>query len=244
MIIKVLTYNIHKGFGPLNKEFTLPKIKERIQQVDADIVCLQEVMGHHTRYQKKIKEWPEQTQYEYLAQDNWPFVAYTPNKVFKIGDYGNAILSKYPISECVHHDISINRFESRGLLTTEIMVGPKQQVFCYCTHLDLLAGSRKKQIERIAYYLWLRHDCPTILAGDFNDWRKQISPLLEEELGLKEVFNSHQGTHAKTFPSRIGLLPLDRIYHRGLKVEKIKILNEKPWSKLSDHFPLFVEFKL
>jgi len=52
---KLLTYNIHKGFNISNRRFVLGQIKNSIEEIQADILCLQEVIGAHTQYEHKIK---------------------------------------------------------------------------------------------------------------------------------------------------------------------------------------------
>jgi endonuclease/exonuclease/phosphatase family metal-dependent hydrolase len=42
-IIKVLSYNIHKGFSPSNRRFVLQGIREGIRSTGADVVFLQEL---------------------------------------------------------------------------------------------------------------------------------------------------------------------------------------------------------
>ncbi len=43
--MKVLSYNIHKGFSPLGLRSTLGRTKTSLQQLDAELVFLQEVAG-------------------------------------------------------------------------------------------------------------------------------------------------------------------------------------------------------
>ncbi len=49
-IIKVLSYNVHKGFCASNRRFLLDEIRDNIRQVDADLVFLQEVVGENQRH--------------------------------------------------------------------------------------------------------------------------------------------------------------------------------------------------
>jgi endonuclease/exonuclease/phosphatase family metal-dependent hydrolase len=79
---------------------------------------------------------------------------------------------------------------------------------------------------------------PTIIAGDFNDWRNTISKPMGQA-GFVDVFESLYGAPARTFPSIRPILPMDRIYVRGLVIQKAEILTE--WSKLSDHLAIYAE---
>jgi endonuclease/exonuclease/phosphatase family metal-dependent hydrolase len=48
--LKVLTVNIHKGFGVFNRKFILHELREAVRAVGADLVFLQEVHGTHTHH--------------------------------------------------------------------------------------------------------------------------------------------------------------------------------------------------
>jgi len=61
---------------------------------------------------------------------------------------------------------------------------------------------------------------------------------------MTEVFVEAFGSAAKTFPARLPLLRLDRIYIRNATAHMPKVLSRKPWSHLSDHVPLAVEVRL
>ena len=81
-------------------------------------------------------------------------------------------------------------------------------------------------------------DAPLIIAGDFNDWRNEADEHLARELGLEEVFGgsaddlSHPG---RSFPAKLPVLRLDRIYVRGFTVDKAIVHFGRPWSRISDH---------
>ena len=59
--------------------------------------------------------WPRLPQADYLAPDGYE-VAYRTNAVTRDGEHGNALLSRWPIGDIGHHDVSDHRFEQRGLL--------------------------------------------------------------------------------------------------------------------------------
>jgi endonuclease/exonuclease/phosphatase family metal-dependent hydrolase len=242
--MKVLSYNIHKGFTSLNSKFVLSSIKEAIRAVDADLVFLQEVLGEHEGHRQEQEDWPKATQFEFLADEVWPHFAYGKNAVYTDGHHGNAILSRYPISKWENWNISTNTLEKRGLLHSEIeWPGKSKALHSICLHLDIFEKGRKKQAEKIlACIRKIPMGAPLILAGDFNDWRSRISDQLYEELHLSEAFETIEGEHAKTFPSFFPLLRLDRIYFRNLKLKSVQCLSGPPWNQLSDHIALFAEF--
>lgn len=244
--LTVLSYNIHKGFGPGNRAFVLEGVRQAIRQVHADLVFLQEVQGIHLGHQKKIAAWPEEPQFEYLADEIWPHHAYGKNAVYSSGHHGNAILSKHPIRFWENIDISTNRLESRGLLHAVIEhTRTGKPLHAICVHLGLREADRKAQIqllcERIESHV--PHREPLVIAGDFNDWRGRASRMLEQKLETREAYLVLQGHHARTFPSWLPALQLDRIYFRGLEARSARTLTGRPWIQLSDHLALYAELR-
>ena len=75
-IIKILTYNIHKGFSVGNRRFVLHEIKDALRRVNADVVFLQEIQGAHEKKQNDVNNWPSESQFEFLADQVWYHHAY------------------------------------------------------------------------------------------------------------------------------------------------------------------------
>mgnify|MGYP002260303143 CR=1 FL=1 len=239
----VLTVNIHKGFTALNRRFILPELREAVRSVGADMVFLQEIHGTHERHPQRFSDWPNMPQYEFLADSIWPQFAYGRNAVYPDGDHGNALLSKFQIIRYDNLDISQSGHESRGLLHCVLRLpGNTRDVPAICVHLGLRDVNRQQQLRLIAERVAnIPSDAPLIVAGDFNDWRQRADL---SRCGLREVFVETHGKPARTFPARLPLLPLDRIYVRNLKVHQPQVLTSRPWSHLSDHAPLSVEVEL
>ena len=239
----VLTVNTHKGFAALNRRFILPELREAVRSVSADVVFLQEVHGTHEHHPKRYSNWPTMPQYEFLADSLWPQFAYGRNAVYPEGDHGNALLSKFQIIRHDNQDVSIDGHESRGLLHCELRLpGSEQPVHAICVHLGLRQAHRDQQLALLLQRLdELPEDARLIVAGDFNDWRQRADL---SQSGLQEVFVDTHGKPARTFPARLPLLPLDRIYVRNLKIHNPRVLTARPWSHLSDHVPLCVEIEL
>jgi len=245
--IKVLTYNIHKGFSTSNLRFILHDIKESLRLVDADVLLLQEIHGERAISNNRFDDWPNNRQFEFLADQVWPHHAYGKNAIYKSGHHGNAILSKYPFIEWENIDVSFMRSASRSLLHGVIQVpGIEQKIHIICVHLGLFGRERASQlstlVRRIGSHVPL--DEPLIIAGDFNDWRGRAEKYLHQDLGVKEAFKSTRGSYARTFPALLPLLSMDRIYYRGLNVVHCQRLHDSSWDRLSDHTPLLAEFKL
>lgn len=241
MRLKVLSYNIHKGFNWNNSELTISAIKQTIQATHAELVFLQEVVGENVEQAKKNKNWIND-QFEFLADQRWSDYAYAKNAIYEHRHHGNALLSKYPILKHEQINISTNKYEQRGVLFCEIQL-PTGILHTYCVHLNLLHRSRLKQYKMISQIINERTPIgtPVIIAGDFNDWNRKASNTLEEEEGFFEAYKSLHGHYPKTFPANFPMLSLDRMYVKGINPEIVKVLKEHSWKMLSDHAPLYME---
>ena len=242
--ISVVTYNIHKGFSQFNQHMMVHELREQLRALAPDIVFLQEVQGRHHRHAARIENWPEEAQHDFLAEDVWQSTAYGKNVIYDHGHHGNAILSRFPIAHTFNQDVTHMRFERRGLLHSVIQVPelPKP-LHCVCVHLSLFARSRRRQLDALSLYLEsiTDPDSPLLIAGDFNDWRNEADTLLARRLGLIEAIGcngDNGGTPGRSFPAKLPVLRLDRIYLRGFSVDCSEVHFGLPWSKISDHAAL------
>jgi len=236
-ILRIATFNIHKGVSSFNARLVLHEQRELIRKLHADLVFLQEVRGEHTRHRKLTLGG----QHEFLADSVWPDFAYGRNAVRSGGHHGNAILSKFPIVHWENIDISASKVEQRGLLHCEIAIpGWNQPLHCICVHLGLFAFWRRKQLQAINHRInsLVPESAPLILAGDFNDWGQSAGKILTEQQHLREVFEFAHGKHARSFPSLLPIFRLDRIYTRGFHVQHNQVHGGTSYAKVSDHAAL------
>lgn len=240
-LLKVATWNIHKGFSAFNQRLIVHELRNRLRDLQPDIVFLQEVQGLHHKHADAHIDWPAEPQHEFFAADVWDHAAYGRNVIYDHGHHGNAILSRFPIAHQHNQDVTHLRFERRGMLHCSVSVGGlKQPLHCVCVHLSLLGRSRKHQADALASQIRrvVPAGAPLVIAGDFNDWGNQSGPRLATQLGLLEVHSALHRHPALSFPARLPLLPLDRIYVRGLDVESVAVHGGKAWARLSDHAAL------
>lgn len=236
--LHIATYNIHKGFSHFNQRMVVHELRDSLRTLGADIIFLQEVVGHHEGHAAHFENWPGRPQHEFLADSVWADFAYGKNAIYDEGHHGNAILSRYPIVRWDNEDISAHSFESRGMLHCEISVpGWQENLHCICVHMGLFKRGQRRQLlalERRIEQL-VPPQAPLVIAGDFNDWREIASQVLVERLNLTEAFELTGGRAARSYPSALPLFRLDRIYVRGFHVENAQIHQGHPWSKISDH---------
>lgn len=241
MKLKVLTFNVHKFRHPFFRKYLLNDLKEILKTYNFDIVCLQELVGHHPKnHVNNYNNGP----LEHLADEIWTYYAYGKNAVYPKGHHGNAILSFYPIKEFVNYNVSNHKLEQRGILHSQIWVENQHPLDIITLHFDLTEWGRKKQVEKLVEITtpFLESNKPIIITGDFNDWRKSSHKKMVN-FSFKEVASATGKLPLLTFPSFKPLLALDRIYFSGLECTHTEVLNTSDWRKMSDHLPIYAEFE-
>ncbi len=259
MKIRVLTYNLHKGFSflPWLRElrsrpgYIIDKMRAAIRATHADIVFLQEIGGLESPHATEC-------QLEFMADEIWKHFSYGKNAVYQSDrplhlpprksdgnltrHHGNAILSKFPITFSENINISLNSYEKRGILHCRADLGRGREADLICTHLNLRELDRRKQIQLITQRIARKvsDDAPMILAGDFNDWRRTATSHLKSQLQLHEVA---EPKGFLTFPASFPFLSLDRIYYRNLELADAHVTQSKTWGDLSDHLGIIADFQ-
>jgi endonuclease/exonuclease/phosphatase family metal-dependent hydrolase len=249
-VLRVATYNIHKGvrgLGP-RRRLEIHNLALGIEALDADLVFLQEVRRINRAEARNFPDthmgWPRVPQADYLAPEGYAS-AYRTNATTRHGEHGNALLSRWPLGDIGHHDVSDHRFEQRGLLHVPVEWNG-EQVHAVVAHFGLIHSSRMRQVERLAHFIEAqvpRHE-RLIVAGDFNDWGQRLD-IPMGALGLHRAAGSGEGpSHALTFPSRLPVFSMDRIYVRGLQCLSTAVPRGVSWARMSDHLPLIAELAL
>ncbi|MFO1328396.1 MAG: endonuclease/exonuclease/phosphatase family protein [Rubrivivax sp.] len=245
--LRVATYNIHKGVrgvGP-RKRLEIHNLGLAVEAFDADLVFLQEVRLFHHRHAAHFDRtwfgWPDQGQAEFLAPPGYE-VAYRTNAVTRHGEHGNALLSRWPMGDVGHHDVSDHRFEQRGLLHVPVRWNGLT-VHAVVVHFGLVHASRLRQVQRLAAFI--EREVPAgellVVAGDFNDWNEKLDEPMAG-IGLRRARPS-QGGARHTFPSLMPVFALDRFYLRGLACRSTMVPRGMAWARMSDHLPLVAELE-
>jgi len=240
MRFRVVTYNIHKGIGGMDRRYRLKRIVEAIAHCEPDIVCLQEVDDGvpRSRHDRQVD----------LLGDalELPHRAFQRNVKLTQGHYGNAILSRFPLVDVQHLELTIRPKKRRRGLAVHCRLrydNHTRTLLLFNVHLGLAGFERRLQLRRCLASDSLRRShqsTPVIIAGDFNDmWGTLGRTILEPH-----NFQSAAGT-IKTFPAAMPLRPLDRIYFRGdLIVDHAFGSHTANARQASDHLPLVAEFVL
>jgi endonuclease/exonuclease/phosphatase family metal-dependent hydrolase len=227
----VASYNIRRGIGFDEKRDT-QRVARVIEEISPDLIALQEV-------DSALDDDSAPGQLDDL-QDHLRLKRVSGVTLRREdAAYGNALLSRLPVRDVRRHDISVEGREPRGVIDAEVEFhGTTVRVLA--THLGLRAAERREQIARVSSFLDARDDLPTLLVGDFNDWRIGWGPLA----ALARRFGGWSGP--RTFPSRWPLFKLDRIWaHPGdWNVDRLWTHRSRSALRASDHLPVCARVRL
>lgn len=236
---RIGTYNIHKCRG-LDGRVRPQRIVEVLREGKADIIALQEVLNIEDRRS-------EENQTRFIAEELGFQYAFGENRRLKGSGYGNAILSRFPLSLKENYDLSHGRREERGCLHADIALPHSQVLHVYNVHLGTAYHERRHQGRRLmeSEILTRASDTgPRILLGDFNEWLPGLSSrLFREHFGsvdLRTILGRR-----RTYPGAFPLLYLDHIYFDdSLELRRAVVYRTRKTLLASDHLPLLADFHL
>ncbi len=227
--LRVLSYNIHHCEG-VDGKLDLERIAKVISAVKPDLVALQEV----DQNAKRSKGVDQPAELARLTQMNFAFGSNIP---LQGGFYGNAVLSRHPISNHKNHPFpNVKNGEQRGVLVTEIQIpGITAPLQFLCTHLDHRSGENSRVASaKMINELALNSNRPAILAGDMNDL------IGSDTLNLfDKTWTRTNSQPLATFPVDTPNRQIDYILSRPSsqwKVIETRVLDE---SVASDHRAIF-----
>ena len=162
--LRVLSYNIHHAEG-MDGKLGVARIARVINDCQPDLVALQEV-------DKLVERTESIDQPSELARLTDMHVIFGANIKLQSGHYGNAVLSRFPVTHSENHLLPcLNNGEQRGVLEASIRLTNKIALRFLATHFDHRSDDAERQQSATAV-LSLPKDSdnlPAILAGDLND---------------------------------------------------------------------------
>ena len=224
-VLRVATYNIHGCVG-LDWRYDPARIAAVLREIDADIVCLQEVDARGGN----------EDQAAYLAEATGRSVILGAAARGR-RRFANAVLTRFAPLATRAIDLAVPGYEPRGAIDVDLMIGHRI-LRVMATHFGLHAGERRFQANRLIAALGEpATDGPppraVLLVGDLNEWRGRAGGVraLDRRLGPSAT--------PRTFPSWMPVLPLDRIYAFGPALLRDVHVYRSPLARLaSDHLPL------
>lgn len=233
--LRVATYNIHKARG-LDRRISPARIISVLKELDADILCIQEVVNAPGTHLYDQAGEIERALPDYIHQ-------FGANRPLHGGTYGNLTLSRLPIRASHNHDLTSRR-EERGALQTDISLG-SQLLHVFNVHLGTGFNERRRQARVLLGEKILANPeltAPRLVVGDLNEWTRGLTTHL-----LRETFHTFSPRHTLRFPATFpGLLPvvtLDHCYYEPpLELIESHLVRTPTALVASDHLPLIADF--
>ena len=235
---RVTTYNIHKCRG-LDRRVRPKRIAAVLKEIDADVVALQEVVG-----MDEIER--ERNQVRAIAEDLALDFRIGENRRIHGAAYGNAVLSRLPITSNHNHDLSWRMYEPRGCLEVAIAVDSQTTLRAFNVHLGTSFFERRYQGHRLLEVIAgdSATSTPRLILGDFNEWTRGLTTRLLN-LHLNSAEPEQRLGRARTYPGVFPLLHLDHVYYNSfLKLERIYVHRSRLALAASDHLPIVADFTL
>ena len=235
--MRLLSWNIHKGIGGRDRRYSLARIIDTIEAENPDLICLQEVdrLVHRSHHDDQPR---------LLAAYFRCHSVFQANVHVGGGTYGNLILSRWPV--VIRHRISLRRNgrKSRGaqLLLIE---SPEGLLHLVNTHLGLAERERQWQVSKMLGHMLFRSSDPhpTLIVGDFNDWRNTLAEGLLGASGFRQA--TTPVSQFRTFPAWLPMGSLDKAFIRGrIDVRQARVVRTSLTKTASDHLPLVIDFHL
>lgn len=239
MRFRLVTYNIHKGIGGTDRRYRLERIVETLRHCEPDFVLLQEVddgvpRSNHHRQVKMLAEAVGLQHY-----------AYQRNVRLKQGHYGNAILSRFSLSNICNIDLTIRFKKRRRALLAQCRVSSgrhRRTLSIVNVHLGLAGLERQIQLRKLLAhrsFIEAAGRSPTVIGGDYNDVWGTLGKRTLGSNGFKSV-----GKKILTFPAVLPMRPLDRIFYRDLALVHHAFASRTQIARqASDHLPLVADLE-
>lgn len=227
--LRVLVYNIHAG-RDVSGANNLQRVADLISSTRADVVLLQEVDRRTTR-SGGIDHLSE---LERLTRMKGVFGKAIN---FQGGEYGIAILSRWPIITSETIALSGSPAEARVALMAET-----NGLHIVNTHFDASQDDtyRLEEADHLLEEIERLGRKPLVIGGDFNsDPDSKVYARLRES-GLRDAFAECGGTNGLTYPADT---PVKRIDYLFLTAPFRCVAVDVPSSQASDHRAVFVEIE-
>lgn len=240
MKLRVVSYNIHKCIGGLDRVYDPARTIACLAHYEPDVVLLQEVDAGARR-----SNGDHQAS---LLADGLGLAhhAWFPNvRVRGGGTYGNAVLSRFRLDEFRNIDLTVAPKKRRSALHVACRIhapGGDRTLHVFNLHLGLAQYERRIQIENFVEshpLHGLAHTTPVVIGGDLNDVWGTLAGWLAPH-GFVGV-----DRRPRTFPAWAPMRALDGVYVRGAVLMHAVQRGETVLAKrASDHRPLIADLEL
>jgi len=235
---RVLSYNIHKCIGGLDRKYRPDRISETISHYNPDVVMLQEVDDGCKR---SARDRQVDMLGEMLGMRHRTWFSNVSTGCG--GSYGNAILSRFPLRNATNIDLTVPFKKRRSVVHAECDINGRT-VHVANMHLGLFGPERKAQLRKFLgamnHILEHEDDEPMVVGGDLNDVWGTLGPKVLAPAGFSSVARP-----LRTFPAYAPMRALDGFYlHGRARLVSMRRSRLDVAKRASDHLPLIADLEL
>ena len=232
--IRIVTYNVHRCRG-MDRRTRVDRIAAVLESIGGDIIALQEVIG------AGIGGGGHAEALGAALGMGWVMAS---ARELRGHQFGNVVLSRFPITQHIEHDLSWKTCEPRCMQRVDINVNG-HRLRLYNLHLGTAILERRHQARRVASIVGDRHVSGSkLVMGDFNEWMRGLTRTLLSEK-LKSVDLGNFLKRRRTYPGFFPIMHLDHIYYAGrLEVVGVELPRTRLSLVASDHLPLVADVRL
>ncbi len=233
--LRVATYNIHRCRG-MDRRVRPERIAAVLATIAPDIVALQEVIGPGLTGPGHAEELGAALGMGWIM---------APARELRRHQFGNVVLSRYPIREHARLDLSWKTCEARCAQRVAIDIGGSAPLHVYNAHLGTALLERRYQAPRLAEWIQTRQVLgPRLVLGDFNEWgRGLVADVLADRLNSVDLYPHLK--RRRTYPGFFPLLHLDHIYFSGhVEIRRVELPRSRLALVASDHLPLVADVRI
>jgi endonuclease/exonuclease/phosphatase family metal-dependent hydrolase len=233
--VRIATYNIHRSRG-MDRRTRPERIAAVLATIDPDVVALQEVIGPGLTGPGHAEELGAALGMGWIM---------APTRELRRHQFGNVVLSRFPIREHARIDLSWKTCEQRCSQRVAIDLGESRCLQVYNVHLGTALLERRYQAAKLATWIHDRRvPDPRIVLGDFNEWgRGLVADVLAERLSSVDLYPHLK--RRRTYPGFFPVLHLDHIYFSGnIEIRRVELPRTRLALVASDHLPLVADVRI
>ena len=232
--VRIATYNVHRCRG-MDRRINPSRIVDVLRDINADVIALQEVIGAGLQGAGQAEEIGAGLGMGWVMNSV---------RTLRHHQFGNVVLSRYPIVHHSQYDLSWRTCEPRNCQRADLDIAG-ELLHIYNVHLGTAVLERRYQAKRLASFVHDRRVTgPKVILGDFNEWMRGLATKTLTSL-FESVDISKHLKRRRTYPGLFPVVHLDHIYYDGsVRVLRVEMPRTRKSLMASDHLPLVATLRI
>jgi endonuclease/exonuclease/phosphatase family metal-dependent hydrolase len=232
--VRIATYNVHRCRG-MDRRINPSRIVDVLRDINADVIALQEVIGAGLQGAGQAEE---------IGAGLGMGWVMNCVRTLRHHQFGNVVLSRYPIVHHSQYDLSWRTCEPRNCQRADLDING-ELLHIYNVHLGTAVLERRYQAKRLASFVHDRRVAgPKVILGDFNEWVRGLATKTLTSL-FESVDISKHLKRRRTYPGLFPVVHLDHIYYDGaVRVLRVEMPRTRKSLMASDHLPLVATLRI